>query len=280
MTHAAWTSRDERLPPAAIDLMLAEVRERHGVDFRAYRRATVERRIRNAMIAARVDDPAAYVVRLRADPAEAAHLLERLTVKVSRVWRDAPSIAALQRALRELRRATPHPLRAWSAGCARGEEAYSLAIVLAEEGIPTPAAPDVLGTDVDLAALAAAAFGAYPPEALEELPVALRHRHLERTGDPRLPFRMAGSLRARVAFERRDLAAAPPRGSFDLVACRNTLIYFEAALQREVVAHLVAALRRGGLLWLGEAEWIPPEAAGELEVVDWRARLFRRRSAS
>lgn len=265
------------LPARAVDEILSLVRARHGVDFGPYRRGTIERRIRNAMIAARAPSAPAYVVRLRTEPAESARLLGRLTVKVSRFYRDARAAEVVRAALAERIARSPGPLAAWSAGCGRGEEAYTLALLLAEAGAPAGPNPDVLATDVDPGALAAAAVAAYPEAALAEIPAAVRARSFERVrGDPRAPFRPVQAIRARVRLRLHDLTAAEaPPDRFDLVACRNTLIYFQPALQQRVLRLLRASLAPGGLLWLGEAEWPLGPAADGLAVIDRRARLFR-----
>src|SRR5512141_1348100 len=148
------------LEPAAEDLawlgqVLDLVRERKGLDFGGYRAATLLRRARNRLIAANVRSLPEYLERLRDDPAEADALVERLTVKVSRFYRDAATFDALRAALAARLAGGPgRPLEAWSAGCGQGEEPYSLAILLAGLGQAPSGAPDVLATDIDPAALA------------------------------------------------------------------------------------------------------------------------------
>lgn len=276
--QAAATSREGSAagPAGAEDALVAAILDvvagRCGVSFHAYRRPTVVRRILNRMASLGEPTLAAYADRLRRDHDEAARLLERLTLKVSRVWRNLDAVAALRTALT----ATPgRPLRAWSAGCARGEEGYTLAILLAE--VSAGAGWSVVGTDVDPRALADARRGRYGPEALLEVPAEVALRHL---GPPdREGRRTAGdALRAGARFALHDLvsAEAPPEGwPFDLVACRNVLIYLEAPARLRVEALLRTAVAPGGLLWLGEAEWPSAQLAADLEVVDRRARLFR-----
>jgi chemotaxis methyl-accepting protein methylase len=266
---------DDDVLGRALDL----VRAREGLDLSGYRRPTLTRRLRNRMIAAGVRDARSYLDRLAADPAEGARLVERLTIKVSRFFRNAESYGALARALRDELARAPRPLAAWCAGCARGEEAYSLAIVLAELGQPEGGAPRVVATDVDPAALAAARAPAYDEAALAELPGALRGRWLEPAG-PGRSRPVAGILR-RTEFLRHDVTAGTPPapGRFDLVSCRNTLIYFDAALRTRALRTLLAGLAPGGLLWLGEAEWPPAELGPALVPLDRKARLFRRAHA-
>lgn len=267
----------DRLPHAHLAEILSVVRERHGLDLTGYRRGTVERRIRTAMIAAGAPTSAAYVERLRTDRRLAGDLLARVTVKVSRFYRDAAAVERVREALAARRAAAPGPLAVWSAGCGRGEEPYTLAMLLDDLG--APAGPDVVATDVAPDALAAAEAATYPAAALAELPRAFRDRYLTPLpGGGRAAFRVHPGIRARVRALRHDLSAArapPDPRRFDLVACRNTLIYFQPALQRRALELLLDALAPGGLLWLGPAEWPAALARARLEVVDRRARLFR-----
>jgi chemotaxis methyl-accepting protein methylase len=264
----------------ALAEVVAVLRARAGVDLRGYRRETLARRIGNRVISAGAPDVATYLALLRADGGEAARLLERITVKVSRFWRNAAAAEAVARALGAERARPPRRLRAWSAGCGRGEEAYTIAILLAELG-QAGGPPSVLATDIDPAALAAAAVGRYPDPALAELPAALRDRWLRRDApSAAAPWTVAGPLLAALELLCHDVARSggPPDGRrFDLVSCRNTLIYFERELRDRALRVLCDALLPGGLLWLGEAEWPSGEAAERLETVDRAARLFRLR---
>ena len=151
--------------------------------------------------------------------------------------------------------------------------------MLAELGCESARA--VLGTDVDPSALADAERGRYGPDALEEVPDDVVHRYFRLPGADGLRS-LREHARAGVSFRHHDLVAAdrPPLGrTFDLVACRNVLIYLAPPARIGVQRLLRDALAPGGLLWLGEVEWPEAEIARELEVVDRRARLFRRREA-
>jgi chemotaxis methyl-accepting protein methylase len=175
----------------------------------------------------------------------------------------------------ELARA-PRTLAVWSAGCGRGEEPYTLAMLLAALGQPA-GAPAVLATDIDAAALEAGRRARYATDAVADVPAALRERWLAPAGVGGAALEVRPELRGRVAFERHDLArhVAPRRGGFDLVSCRNTLIYFDGPLQRRALGVLCDAIAPGGLLWLGEAEWPAGDAAARLTLVNRQARIFR-----
>jgi chemotaxis methyl-accepting protein methylase len=262
--------------------MLEVIRERKGIDFRGYRVATLLRRVRNRMISAGVRTLPEYFERLQTDPEEADALTERLTIKVSRFFRDAATFAALRQAIAQRRvECGGRPLAIWSAGCGQGEEPYSLAMLL-EEQESTAATSDVVGTDIDSAAITFARNGCYPLASIEELPAELRLRYFEQQiSAKKIRCCVQPELRRRVDFRLHDLTASssPPDGrQFDLVCCRNVLIYLEHPLQARVERLLARSLLPGGVLCLGEAEWLLPEIAPAFDVIDRKARVFKLRS--
>jgi chemotaxis methyl-accepting protein methylase len=260
----------------AVLSILAVLRERMGTDFTRYRAATVQRRIANRMISVGAASLQDYLVLLRSSEGEAAQLLNRMAIKVSRFYRNRASFDLLRASVFPALAAAPRPARIWSAGCGCGEEPYSLAMLLDEAG----AAGTVEATDIDPAALDAAAHGLYAPESVAELPEELRRRYLVPINARRPLLAAARALRERVRLERHDLlgGAAPGAGEFDLVSCRNVLIYLQGEVREQVFRTLLRALRPGGYLFLGEAEW-PPEALGDaLECLGHGARLFRVRA--
>jgi chemotaxis methyl-accepting protein methylase len=258
----------------ALEAILALVHRRTGLDLRGYRRTTMRRRVANRMACARVESLGRYRELLEASSDETLPLLQSLLVKVSRFYRNAPAFDLVRReVLPELATLARGPaLRIWSAGCGRGEEAYTLAMLLEDRGIEGT----VTATDVDPTALAEAAAGIYPESALQELPRELRARHLESFDAKRGAWKVRDAVRARIQWHQDDLSrpSAPP-AEYDLVACRNVLIYLDRAAQARVLARLLASVAPGGYLFLGEAEWVPPEQSSALAPVWPRWRLFR-----
>jgi chemotaxis protein methyltransferase CheR len=155
-------------------------------------------------------------------------------------------------------------VRVWSAGCASGEEAYTLALLASEAFLPSLPPVDVLGTDISGAALAAAAAGHYRERAVRGLAAPLRQRYL--MPQPDGTYLAGGRLRRLVRFSRHNLARdpVPPLGeaAFDLVVCRNVLIYFDTGLAARVIRSLERALNPGGMLVLGAADALQRAAAG------------------
>ena len=262
---------------AAIPRILAVLRERTGTDFTRYRTATVQRRIANRMIsvgAASFDD---YLALLQSSAGEAEQLLNRVSIKVSRFYRNRASFDLLRaRVIPELaaRFSTlGQPLRVWSAGCGCGEEPYTFAMLLDEAGLPG----EVHATDIDPAALDAAEHGLYASDAATELPQELARSYLVSLKLRRPLVAVPRRLRARICLERLDLLAGtiPGGGGFDLVSCRNVLIYLQGEVRDQVLATLVGALRPGGYLFLGEAEWPPESLSAALESQGQGTRIFK-----
>jgi chemotaxis methyl-accepting protein methylase len=273
IAHPATDAAAAEPSPERVRLLVALLADRTGVDLCGQRPSMLARRAARRIGASGARTHTEYLTLLRDDAAEPWRLLEHLTIKVSRLFRDPDTFAFLgERVLPELRRqAAGGALRAWSAGCACGEEAWGLAMLCAASAGPW----SVLGTDVDRSALARARAGIYPA-AEDRHPLSqLAREHLEDRGDGTVAIRR--ELARRVRFEARDLAAgAPPsRGRFDLVACRNVLIYYLRDRQARLLSALLSSLAPGGCLVLGAAEWPLPEHERQLEIVDRGHRIFR-----
>jgi chemotaxis protein methyltransferase CheR len=186
-------------------------------------------------------------------PRELQALLEVLRVGETRFFRHASHMRALRDvvvpALRP-RAALRGRVRAWSAGCATGEEAYSLAILL-RQGLPSGVAVEVLATDLSAEALAVARAGVYPEDTLGQVPAELRWAFSWTDGG----WQVAPELLALVRFEKRNLTSDwLPREAFDVLLCRNVLIYFDETMRARTVARLVDSLAPGGFLFVGYAE--------------------------
>jgi chemotaxis protein methyltransferase CheR len=219
---------------------------------------------------------AAYLRLLERDPAERERARAALGVTISRFHRGARTFEAV---CREALAWPPGEVRAWCAGCASGEEPYTLAIFWRD--VVRPRLADsrlaILATDVRDEALERARRGVYDDSSLRWIPEATRARWLERAADR---WRVRDELREAVAFARHDLLADPPPSERSIVFCRNLVFtYFGDALRAEAVARLRAALRPGGLLAIGDRErWPIAEAIAEgFDPVPSDAALFRKR---
>ena len=190
--------------------------------------------------------PASLANRVTQGDRESLHaLVEHAVVPETYFWRHPDQLAALSLAAF----GAPGPLAIWSAGCSSGEEPYSLAIGLLEAG-RAGRGDRILATDVSERLLAAARRGSYGSWSIRRMPRHLADRWLPGSDDRRV----SDEVRALVEFRRHNLVAEPAPGIFDVVVCRNVLIYFEASVAAEVLYRLVQALRPRGLLVVGPVE--------------------------
>lgn len=261
---------------AEFDALAALVRQRGGFDIRPYKADYLQRRLRARLRRLRLTDLGDYLAYLRETPEEMTALIGTLTVHVSQLFRNPEVFARLQHVvLPELlrQRSAGLPLRCWSLGCAGGEEPVSLALLLAEAGVPLTEAR-VLATDVSAAILDRARSLSFDAEALAAIPAPYR-RWLEPEG---AGWRLATAQRRRLSFRRQDLLDPRPYPRSDLILCRNVLIYFDRERQRQVLERLAQALPDGGFLVLGRAETLPVEVREQFEVRFPAERIYQKRS--
>ncbi|WP_220746981.1 MULTISPECIES: CheR family methyltransferase [Jannaschia] len=233
---------------------------RTGVDFRDYRENTVNRRVARRMAALGIEDYDAYVAHCRGSAEEIDALYKDLLISVTRFFRDRDQFAQLGEALRTRIRTRDDmdgPFRVWVAGCATGEEAYSIAILLVEAlgGLEAlqRARLQIFATDIDTSALEVARRGVYPQTAVNDIPDEFIDRYF-RIHDGKIEVIQA--LRQVVLFSHHNIFQDPPFINVDLVSLRNVMIYFKTALQERVLARLHYALNGAGLLFLGTSEAI------------------------
>jgi two-component system CheB/CheR fusion protein len=240
----------------AFEALLEFIRRSRALDFTGYKRPSLMRRFRRRMAAVGCESYADYVDYLEVHPGEYEQLYDALLINVTGFFRDPPVWDHLRdEALPAILGAKPEhePIRVWSAGCASGQEAYTVAMVLAEIlGIDAyRRRVKIYGTDVDDEALATARLATYTPKQVDAVAQELRERYFE-PDDDGLAFRK--DLRRTLIFGRNDLASDAPISRLDLLLCRNTLIYFTAETQAGIVRRLHFALGEHGVLVLGQAE--------------------------
>jgi two-component system, chemotaxis family, CheB/CheR fusion protein len=259
------------------DDLLLMVKETRGFDFTGYKRSTLMRRIRRRMDARGVTSVSEYRDYLELEPEEFSRLFDSLLINVTGFFRDPPAWQALrEEVFPELASAKSarRPVRVWSAGCATGEEAYTLAILLVEAmGLEDfLARVKIYATDLDEDALAQARTGVYTERQISEVSEEFRQKYFEANGT-RYAFRR--DLRRQVIFGRNDLTRDAPISRVDLLVARNTLMYFNAETQSNIVRKFHFALSDPGFLFLGKAEMLLNHG-DQFEPVDLRKRLFRR----
>lgn len=246
-------------PPADTEAQLARVftalRGRTGRDFRLYKRPTVLRRLERRLRFNGVRSVQEYLALLQESDAEARALVRDLLISVSGFFRDPDAFHALAGLVPSLfeGKGPDDAVRVWVAGCATGEEAYSIAILLSEHAATLPAPPTIqmFATDVDEKGYAWGRDALYSASVVADLPEARLSRFFvpEAGG-----YRVSKPLRETVLFAVHDVLQDPPFARMDLISCRNLLIYLQPAAQEQVLATFHYALRPGGVLFLGAAE--------------------------
>jgi two-component system CheB/CheR fusion protein len=271
------TAPTEEIDSTLEDLLIF-IRDSRGFDFTGYKRSSLARRIRKRMHEAGSSDYVEYRDQLESNAEEFGHLFNTILINVTGFFRDSETWTFLQREVMPELLAdidAGREIRVWSAGCASGEEAYSLAIAFSEAlGVEeTAKRVKIYGTDVDEDALRDARVGLYSAKSLEALPAELRGKYFEQNGTQ---FSFRPDLRRRVIFGRHDITRDAPISRLDLLVCRNTLMYFNVETQSQVIDRFHFALREGGYLFLGKAEMLLSDGE-RFEVVSMRQRIFRRR---
>ncbi|MFK7943977.1 MAG: chemotaxis protein CheB [Paracoccaceae bacterium] len=241
---------------SAIDELFALLSRRTHVDFRGYKMTTIERRIHRRMAINNLTSLIDYVGLCRNKPEEVDALYSDFLVSVTRFFRDKSEFAALRAHIEQLvRMAGDRQIRVWVAGCATGEEAYSIAILFAEAmgGLAylDKSRLMIFATDLDEAALSVARTGRYPSTASADIDVPLLDRYFRIEGEE---LAVRRSLRDLIVFSRHNVFEDPAFLRIDLICCRNLLIYFDNHLQDRTLARFHTALESSALLFLGLAE--------------------------
>ncbi len=228
------------------------VRRLCGIDLGQYKRAQMERRVRTFVERQGSGDLAAYLQRMSADQAELENFLDRVTINVSQLWRNPDQWTRLERTVLPELFEAKRAVKAWSAGCSYGAEAYTLAALCRHVG-PAGARVQITGTDVDKRIVERARTGVFSADDTRDAPSALLSRFFEPAGDGTWSART--EIRPLVTFEVADLLRIPARPeAYDLVLCRNTVIYFTDDVRDALHAKLVQSLRPGGYLMVGSTE--------------------------
>ena len=261
--------------------LLALLHTRAGHDFVPYKQSTLLRRVSRRMQLRSVNDLAAYLKLLRNDEGELKNLYRDLLISVTSFFRDAEAFETLEHeVVPELlkEKAAGKSVRVWSVGCATGEEAYSLAMLLLEgvRDLERPVDVQVFASDASERALAKAREGLYP----ETIADSVSSERLKRffTQPSGGGYQVSKELREHVVFAQHNLLTDPPFAKLDLVVCRNLLIYLKHEVQEEVLELFYYALQPGGYLFLGTSEL---SADGRrFRTLDKQQRLFQRQRVS
>jgi two-component system CheB/CheR fusion protein len=240
------------------EALLDHLRRTRGFDFTGYKRSSLTRRVQKRMHELDIDNFENYQDYLQVYPDEFTCLFNTILINVTSFFRDPAAWDFLNQTmipqLLETKSADA-PIRIWSAGCASGEEAYTLAMLMVEYlgAEQFRQRVKIYATDVDEEALLQARHASYSEKALQPVPAALREKYFEPVG-ARYFFRT--DLRRSVIFGRHDLVQDAPISRLDLLVCRNTLMYFNAEIQTRILTRFHFALAEHGYLFLGKSEML------------------------
>jgi chemotaxis protein methyltransferase CheR len=264
---------------AAFAALARKISAGAGFTIGAYKDKCMRRRIAVRMRACGVHSYSDYQALLDKSPGEYDRLRDALTINVTRFYRNAETWNLLRRDVLPDLCLRDSELRVWSAGCSSGEEPYTVAILIAEQ-VDRAGRPDRLerltvdATDIDRSSLERASSARYPREALADLPGDLVRAYFEPDGEL---LRVVPRVRRRVLVRPLDLSQeGPPRRGYQLIFCRNVVIYFDRPMQERLFQTFAEALEPGGYLVLGKVETLFGSARDRLVLVDPRERVYRR----
>jgi two-component system CheB/CheR fusion protein len=270
-------SDGQPIPDQDFEEVLQYLKESRGFDFTGYKRTSLMRRVRHRMSQIGIEDYGDYIDQLQVNADEFSVLFNTILINVTAFFRDPEAWQYLRDEVIPAllaERGPDDPVRVWSAGCASGEEAYSLAIALAEAMGPERFRQQVkiYATDVDDEALTHARHASYVERDLQSVPPELAAKYFEHQNG-RYSFRK--DLRRSVIFGRNDLVQDAPISRIDLLVCRNTLMYFNQETQARILGRFHFALVPKGVLFLGKAEMLLSHSR-IFDPIDLKRRIFRK----
>ncbi len=275
-TSTAAAARRAASEPGGMDAVYRMLQDEFGLDFTQYKPSTVTRRIERRLALAHSTNVEEYVNRLKSERSELDVLYRDLLIGVTRFFRDQEAFELLETTILPslLERLPPDaPLRVWVAGCATGEEAYSLAIVIQDLMLKHGERPvKIFATDVHRESIERAAQAIYEEEALANVSRERLERYFLRNGGA---YQIVPDLRKMIVFATHNVLKDAPFTRVDLVTCRNLLIYFQPAAQQKVLSLFHFALNSGGVLFLGPSETVGP-LQHDFEAVNKHWRLYRK----
>ena len=265
----------------ALQRVISLLLNRTGHDFKQYKRATVLRRIERRMQVRGVHTLPDYRSLLEGDGRECSALLDDMLIGVTNFFRDREAFEALEREIIPELFKDKGPLdevRVWTAACSTGEEAYSLAMLLADHAADMPQPPpfQVFASDIDSGAIAQARAGNYPSSIITDVAPSHLRRHFTKDNDR---YQIRKPIRDRILFAAHNVLRDPPFSRLDLVSCRNLLIYLNREVQARVLEMFHFALKPGGYLFLGGSE-SADSVADYFVPVDKKNRIYRARQTA
>lgn len=265
----------------ALKLLLEKIFTDRGFDCRQYQEKCLKRRIAVRMRARKVRSYAEYLRVLMSDPKEYEELFNTLTINVSEFLRNPETFETfknlvLKPLIAQKKGTSIRTIKIWSAGCAGGEEPYSIAMLVKEilENEPTKFLVSIYATDIDRESLEQAQRAEYEHGSLENVSKYLLSKYFEPTETK--PYKLKKEIKELVKLQYHNLVSDKPPAKFDIIFCRNVMIYFNRELQDKLYRRFYGALNPGGFLVTGKVEMLPPEIQKLFRRVSARERIYQR----
>jgi chemotaxis protein methyltransferase CheR len=268
-------SGEKFLDDAAFSRLKKVMHEGTNINFDCYRESYLKRRIKVRLTATKTNTYSNYIQYLKANPNEYDFLINDLTVNYTKFFRDNDVYSFLNETLLPELLSSRRWVRIWSAGCATGEEPYSLAILVHQvmkkqlnNGRVT-----IYASDLDRTALEKAKSGEYTRRVVEGIEESMLDRYFDFDNEV---YRVKNDVKQLIHFEEHDLMATPPHNNLDLILCRNVMIYFSREIQQKIHMNFHDSLKRGGYLITGKTEFLGREASQKFVDVDPKCRVYKK----
>ena len=251
-------SMDRMFENDDLQKVLKLLHKKTGTDFSGYKASTINRRLEKRLSDKKYDTLSEYIDEIENNPAELDNLFLYLLIGVTQFFRNPESMLALADHLKTslAKHATDQPYRVWIPGCATGEEAYSIAMILLDlldNGSPKPNHIQIFATDIDQTPLTKARKGVYTADSLKTVPQKYLKKYFIKQGND---FVVTQEVKKHILFSKHDLTSNPPFLRLNLISCRNLLIYFKSPLQNQIIPLFHYTLEQDGILFLGASETI------------------------
>ena len=246
------------------------IKKKKGIDLEGYRENYLLRRIKIRMAKKRCDSMFSYYNLLLKEEDEIQKLIDAIGVNVSKFYRDKDVFDAIKNSILPIFKDRRDLIKIWSAGCAQGEEAFTLSILFLDSNIKNF---KTFATDFDNEVLEIAKKGIFDAKNLEDFPLNLRIKYMEKINEK---FKVKDFVKEHIEFKLHDLLSPPFEKDFDLILCRNVLIYMKREAQKKVFENLTSSLKKDAILVLGKVETIHPDFEKFYLPLNLKEKIFKK----
>ncbi|MEO0233057.1 MAG: protein-glutamate O-methyltransferase CheR [candidate division WOR-3 bacterium] len=252
-----------------LELIKNFIKRKMGIDLSAYRESYLLRRVKIRMAKTHSHTLSSYYNLLLKEEKESQNLIDTIGINVSVFFRDRDVFETIKNTILPYFKNRDF-IKIWSAGCAQGEEAYTLSILFLDQGFENF---KIFATDFDSEIIEMAKNGIFEGEKLEDFPFYLRIKYIEKINNK---FKVKDFVKKHIEFKIHDLLSSPFDNDFDIILCRNVLIYMQKDAQRKVFENLTSSLKKDGILILGKVEMIHPDFENFYLPLNIKEKIFKK----